>query len=269
MTQDALRNMLLTALKQARLAVALYGGEERVKELAKSTGGNYRNFNFGHLSAAALIYGDHVHLTICGSNDLYDWVQNIMTSTEEVNGDYVHRGFAGSAKALVQMIKRSDLPAIMEKRRVYLGGHSAGGAIAEIMPIVTEEFKPDEIYTFGSPKCMTLASAAAYNANEWKSFRFIMNGDPVPYLPLSTFGYLLGREQYSHATKAIELRDNGLTLIHEGMTFLGKAWYLIKKIYMSGILTFVPVIGAFDGVVQSHSIRRYCSALNKSIEKLS
>lgn len=265
MTKVQLRDMLLTALMQARLAGALYLGRSGVEALAQESKARYRYLSFGHIAAGALIFEDHVHFSVMGTDDLYDWAQNFSTKSVVIGDDEVHKGFSESAESVVKLIRGSDLPAVMHGKRLYLGGHSAGGAIAEVMAAIYSEVRPDSVYTFGSPKSMSAKTAASYHAQPWRSFRFIMPSDPVPYLPLASISWLTGRSQYAHPSRAMELREDGTVLSHDGLSTVGRFLAVFRKFYMSSLVAFMPWIKGFDGLIDVHSSHRYIAALRKAV----
>jgi hypothetical protein len=96
MTQDAIRDMLLTARQQAWLANAVYYGRVAVGALAETQRARYRNIKVANHDIAILIFPDHVHMSIAGTNDRYDWAANTHTEFVELDGMQVHSGYAAA-----------------------------------------------------------------------------------------------------------------------------------------------------------------------------
>lgn len=68
---------------------------------------------------------------------------------------------------------------------VTLYGHSYGGAVAQVIPLLLRAWNPDvqiKVVTFGSPRFATVGFCPL-DGPAWGVHRFMNNGDPVPYLP--------------------------------------------------------------------------------------
>lgn len=267
MTTDALRNLLLTAMQQAGLARALYGGRDAVMMYAANQKARYRYFEIANNRAAALVFADHCHISICGSNDATDWLQNAKTGRGSIGSLVAHRGYIEAADWLRREMFRSDLMAIIEGHDlpIVLGGHSAGGAIAQLLS-VEGRFAPREVITFGSPKVWERSSAATYYAYPWEVYRFVNEGDIVPYLPFSMGSYLLGRPLYTQATSAIRLSKDGKLSVDE-LGIFRRAVAGLKQASHLGSAAMTWFVGR--RVSDSHSIDRYCEAIKAGLENVS
>ncbi len=244
------RDLLLTAKMHARLAAAVYCGREAVRDLATICGGQDRFYEAGYIRAAVLAFRDHAHISVCGSNDLHDWVQNL-SARQTVD---VHAGFLDSACQLNKAFVASDLRLFLENRSVILGGHSAGGAIANLL---ADAFSPQCVITFGAPRVFTPSAAIKYASEPWEEFRFVMPGDYVPHLPLRSFRKFYGGAKYAHSAGAIDLQDDGTTGMERSL------WRAIWDNLVHGWLT----IGGLRQAPQRHSMARYKAAVFAACER--
>lgn len=270
MSNQVLVDILKTAAMQARLAQSLYGGRDGVELLANQVGARYRYIEHGNNTAAALIFQDHIHLSVCGSNDRLDWAQNATTDPMK-HGDVVaHHGYVMAAEWLRKEIFRSDLMPIIEGTnwlgRLIIGGHSAGGAIAQLLSL-EPRLRPREVFTFGSPKAFTAASAATYAAMPWETFRFVMDGDPVPFLPLKLPRLLLGRPQYAHTSSAMLLSPNG-NLRAGNENALKKLLSIAMQAKTFGIAAIIAWLKRDAVFSDAHGIDGYLNAINASIRNV-
>jgi len=266
-TSDALQSLLWTARQQAGLARALYGGRDAVMMYAANQKARYRYFEIANNRAAALVFADHAHISICGSNDAKDWLQNATTGRGSIGSLVAHRGYIEAADWIRREFFRSDLITIIEQHDIpiILGGHSAGGAIAQLLS-VEPRLVPREVITFGSPKVWERSSAATYYAYPWEVYRFVTDGDIVPYLPFSAGAYLLGRPLYTQATSAIRLSKDGKLSVDELGVFR-RAIAGLKQLSHLGSAALTFFVGR--RVSDSHSIDRYCEAIDAGLYNVS
>jgi len=210
MTNDAVRDMILTARMQAELAHAAYHSVDGVEAMAERYGTRWKVYRANHLEAAALFFSDHVHLVVCGTNDQYDWAINTSSSIQQLGICEVHKGFSDAAMWLAERLFSEGFAAYAHGRRLYLGGHSAGGAIAEMLPLTSRRLIPEATFTFGAPKWCESQSAPKYRMQPWAKHRFVMAYDPVPFLPLTLWRRVFGLRFFTHVTKAYQLTNEGI-----------------------------------------------------------
>lgn len=270
MSEGEFFDMLLTANRQCELAIAVYEGEGSVATLAERVGARYRNFKCANTAAAALIFEDHVHLVFCGTNDASDWAQNLNTSLADAGGYDVHQGFLNQAQWIAGAIGDSDFYRIIGHRRLIIGGHSAGGAIAEIIPLIEPRIKKclASVFTFGAPKSMARQSAAKYMSLGFKAYGFSMNGDPIPYVPLSLVSLLRFGKAYSHASQGLYLKDAGSVQSTSGLTLIGKLLGIAKTFYLTGLTTAAVFVRQLPSLLKAHSIYRYHAGITKAMDLL-
>lgn len=270
MSTDAIRDMLLTARMQAALAHAVYRGESGVQELAGTTGGIYGWYETGSVCAAALFFHDHVHLSIGGSNDSYDWAINGNRDFRKLDLLHIHQGYFDASRWIADELLGKRFFEYLEGRKLYVGGHSAGGAIAEIVAMRCRHLaQPKQIYTFGSPKWCSRLSASLYSAFSWESYRFVMAGDPVPYLPLDGWRQLIGRPGFAHTSAGLEITDDGQVLSANGLTMMRRIACLARTAWSHGLIRSLVALGTIrDTIAKNHGIARYRAALDRATEVL-
>lgn len=251
------RDMLRTAAMQARIAAHLYRGPEYAQRFAAQHGATCLLAQARHVTAAAMVFTDHIHLTICGTNDRYDWLDNLSARQKTWQSLQVHSGFANAAKSLLPAFTAIDLIRYTHRLPLVIGGHSAGGAIAELLSCV-RWIKPREVVTFGSPRVFSSDSAAYYAAKPWKQYRFVSGGDPVPGLPLRKFRCLFGRAKYSHTSQPIEIDSGGNVMIGQEITVTRS---IVRH---AASLVFGSGVGR-SSLLKKHSVERYAERVTESL----
>mmetsp|Transcript_24647 Transcript_24647/g.51599 ORF Transcript_24647/g.51599 Transcript_24647/m.51599 type:complete len:710 (-) Transcript_24647:516-2645(-) len=139
-----------------------------------------------------------VVLSIAGSDDLLDWLNNVAFSSTQITFDanyseadgartgYVHGGFARYQQLLDECIDfhRNELRTIHGFELSYIVGHSLGGAAATIYTQVSGE-ATHGLVTFGAPKTRYGASCQV------RGTRYFHEDDIVPSsLPFDILGAL-------------------------------------------------------------------------------
>jgi hypothetical protein len=262
------RDMLLTAQMQARLCQAAYRGRDAVKMLAGEVGANFRWYRAAYVNAAVLGFGDHCHIAICGSNDAHDWVQNLSATINDRDGHGMHAGFRMSAEIIYSHMVNLGVMELAAGKRLYLGGHSCGGAIAQALssPVIAERFQPCEVYAFGSPRVFSPKIAARQSAAAFHTYRFVMPGDPIPHVPLRQFRKLFAGAQYAHGGIEFRLYDDGDYQTESIKAFACLALKFLASLGVYSLVTLTPwrVLSVLN---KKHSIDRYLTAINKAIER--
>ncbi|KAI9294161.1 alpha/beta-hydrolase, partial [Neoconidiobolus thromboides FSU 785] len=136
-----------------------------------------------------------------GSSNLRNWFQNVQTlpfnSEQAIIDATVHSGF----KTCNDNLKKLYIPVIKKlvkkypKFTVVVTGHSLGGAVATLATLsinfeVRIKFSKMRLVTFCQPRVGNDKFAAWMNKNVLDSTRFTNNNDPVPRLPISSFGFV-------------------------------------------------------------------------------
>jgi len=122
-----------------------------------------------------------------GTKGKADWLRNLKLRTVNDGGfGHVHRGFYEAYDVVKDGIR--DAVQMAGTSRVFLTGHSLGGAIAMIaaadLSVIGYDDKINSIYTFGQPRTGKPDFRTYYNSMfKDKTFRFVYNDDIVPRLP--------------------------------------------------------------------------------------
>ncbi len=117
----------------------------------------------------------------------------------------VHYGFCRAVDAVYPAV-RSMLSSYPRDWRIWVTGHSLGGAMASLVShrLASEGFPIRAVYTFGSPRAGDRKFRDAYRL---PNYRFVNDNDLVPHLPL--------RWCYSHVGELKLLTPDGQLLEEE------------------------------------------------------
>jgi len=272
MADDSMRDMMARVKIQARMAGHIYFGRHKAEQLALSLGAHCIYVEDDHLAAVAFIFRGVVHVSVAGTDDLYDAARNLSATQMPYHGLKAHGGFVEAADVLQKQFAESGLRSMIQRhgcgdRELILGGHSAGGAIAELLAL-TDWLTPREVITFGAPRVFAAGSAATYRAMGWPVHRFVIAGDPVPELPLRRFRCLFGSARYAHASSSLELTSEGRVLIGQE---IGICRRMVRRV-MSFVLYAQAFVGFFFGVrlgvLRLHSIEKYLWRVSKASDRL-
>lgn len=162
----------------------------------------------------------HILAAFRGTESLPDWLTNLQTVKDP--GPWrrteVHEGFQDAFLAAALKIGET-IGRRRERQRVWVTGHSLGGALAVLLAATMREsdLPVDGLYTFGAPRVGDKAFAVRLDheldgAAHW---RVVNEGDLVPHVPLEAF--------FSHA-------GNRMLLLNR-MTASGRnsVWNRFKK----------------------------------------
>lgn len=267
MSRDAFYEMLSDAYRVARISTALYGGRDHLASLAEAYRCRFRYFELASVSAGALLFDDKIYLCFCGSNDAHDWLQNLNAS--QVSGSEVlaaHLGFSTASKWIRREIVRSDLDNELHGRLLVLGGHSSGGCIAQLFS-VDPVFCPISVFTFGSPRVFSSEAAVVYAAYPWETFRFVMDDDPVPRLPMRRFRKLFGKAEYAHTTAPLLLTDDGKILAEQELSWIDRTMRVVRGFTLYGLTIFSMAVKRIPALFKAHRCNRYRDAIEKALNK--
>eukprot|EP00931_Biecheleriopsis_adriatica_P063317 TRINITY_DN38312_c0_g1_i1.p1 TRINITY_DN38312_c0_g1~~TRINITY_DN38312_c0_g1_i1.p1 ORF type:complete len:431 (-),score=56.97 TRINITY_DN38312_c0_g1_i1:32-1324(-) len=120
--------------------------------------------------------------------DLDEW-QEKLPGSWQCPGCYVHAGFLKDWAALEHPILSSLNASGCERKRVYITGHSLGGALATLGAWALQlryGFKLAAIYTYESPRVGTTEFVNAWDtviAKALPAFRVTFEDDPVTLIP--------------------------------------------------------------------------------------
>ena len=117
---------------------------------------------------------------------------------DQRSGILLHSGFRTAAEAIYRDVR----PRLRKDTKIYLTGHSLGGAVAAILGIylMNEQFDVAGIYTFGQPKFTNAEGARAYQ--RLPVLRVVYQNDVVATFPNETAG---GNQHYTHIGPVVNL----------------------------------------------------------------
>jgi hypothetical protein len=117
---------------------------------------------------------------------------------DQRTGILMHSGFRTAAEAIYRDVR----PRLRKDTKIYLTGHSLGGAVAAILGIylMNEQFDIAGIYTFGQPKFTDAAGARTYQ--RLPLLRVVYQNDVVATFPNETAGK---QQRYAHIGPVVNL----------------------------------------------------------------
>jgi len=184
----------ITLIKSQELSRAIY--RQRTKLLYRLI--RKLNINkpyiFSVLGNDRAIIGERnnrIIIAIAGSDDLGDWRENFQIKTiKEIYRAY--KGFALPALNIFNKLQRVIKINNWKDKKVFITGHSRGGAIGIILHRLIEDSGMSVVtYTFGAPP----SGGVRFKRNTKgikDVYEFKINGDPVP--KINPFGKHIGIE---------------------------------------------------------------------------
>ena len=191
--------------------------------------------------------GSELHIGIRGTVSAYDWSLNarVWPRRSKDLPIYFHGGFLAEATALAENLAASIAAhrSASNLERVFLHGHSLGGAVAAIlhqrrvlllpgMPDPTR-FNSGDCYVFGAPRTIWRRSQGFID----QPFATRRSEDIVPRVPPAMLGYKSFRHQ---------LQPNGASFLDRGLL----DWW--------PFLQWIDAL-AFGRFIEGHSMERYRS----------
>ena len=154
-----------------------------------------------------------------GTSDPADWGINLDAIPENA-GDarlhgLLHRGFHRALMRVWDPFVRPEL-ASCGSRRIWVAGHSLGGALAALAAADTLFIAGAPLaglYTYGQPRVGDRQFASQFDsALRSVSFRYVNDKDIVPRVPLFTAGYRHAGEEFFLLSDGALHRDPGLEM---------------------------------------------------------
>lgn len=136
--------------------------------------------------AVVLRKGNELFVTFCGSTSKRDIRRALRFWKTDYYGLKAHNGFVRCISHIDDLLVMILTREFKEGDTITYCGHSRGGSMALLF---AKRFKPDFIYTYGTPH--TIASESLPFYNDIGVINVITSGDIVPYLPfhLRSVGY--------------------------------------------------------------------------------
>jgi len=121
-----------------------------------------------------------------------DWATDINFKLIHTLIGQVHQGFWEAFELVQPYVESKATSALRDGKKLYLTGHSLGGALATVAFAWLEQggLTPEHCYTFGSPRVFGKDTAHALN-RWWKPYmtRCVNNNDVVTRVPTRSMGY--------------------------------------------------------------------------------
>jgi len=201
-----------------------------------------------------------------GTRTASEWADNAeikQTESQFIAGWCESKTTAGFHDIYSELSEKiiSDLNKISPQKKIFVSGHSLGGALATLCIadiLANTNFKSTvELYTFASPRTGNIEFATEFSSRKIDSWRIFNTEDIVPYLPFATLDL---------NTKAFGFQNLGEKLV---ANILGKVFNLPESI-MGSDLTFqhigIPIAITFQlgNIPDNHNLDKYLENLSKS-----
>ncbi len=204
-----------TALSLALICQLAY--EEKISDIRTIASGwnfapekvRYLKKTFGRdIDTSCVVLGDDKHVIVgfTGSESANDWLSNFQASYDPgpMKGCKAHEGFQDALYPIVMQLTDAIQELRDKRQRVWLTGHSLGGALCLLYAGMRLENKLDlhGVYTFGSPR-----PGNEYFADKLKKtfkgpiHRVVNVGDIVPHVPPEPFFSHPGNRRVLEKTK--------------------------------------------------------------------
>lgn len=122
-------------------------------------------------------------VSIAGSNDIIDWLQNVKTKQVKLGKWWLSEGVLSAAQNVITIT--NEFRAANENKKLFskplsFEGHSKGGAVAIACGMISavRHNEVSRVVTFAAPRITTLKSEYPFPL-----FQFVASGDPVPNMP--------------------------------------------------------------------------------------
>lgn len=205
----------------------------------------------------------NVVVAFCGTNDVKDWISNVQFRMQPESGGKAHRGFCAALDVVWNEIVVTLQSLATNGRRIWLTGHSLGGALATLAARrLPASLKPYAVHTFGQPRVGDAVFARKYKI---KHHRFVNNKDIVPTVPTRLIPGDFPPAFYTHVEMLEFFDKNGKHVVKPGAE-LGLLPELVEA--LSPLSTASMEAKAkkliLDGI-RDHSMRKYLECMAKNV----
>lgn len=173
-----------TALSLAMASKLAYESSGAVEDFTIRQWGfnNYETLDMGGTQGFIARSSDVMLIAFRGTDQLTDWLDDLDVRPESRPYGIVHAGFLAAFRRVEAQLKSALAGAGV--RRIWLTGHSLGGALATI---TAAELRPQSftgIYTYGQPRVVDAAARGMLdNTYAGRFVRFVNNRDLVTRVP--------------------------------------------------------------------------------------
>lgn len=183
---------LLNALRLAESSQLAYKSEGEVRKFLNAEWGMSRVNTFDKDETQAfLCSNDEVAiLAFRGTDSLEDWQKDFNAVLVDSKVGHVHKGFKQALDNVWEDIDKVLVEHIRDNRKLWVTGHSLGGALATLAVDRFTDLKVPigGMYTYGQPMVGDGAFVDNYDRKmKERSFRFVNDEDVVTWISLPAF----------------------------------------------------------------------------------
>lgn len=193
-----------TALALARASQVAYARPEQIRKIATRKWGldECRPFDIGDTQGFVGWDEHSVIVAFRGTESVGDWLGNLRLARVEREYGGVHGGFYRAYRMVANAVSAALADAGAETKRVWLTGHSLGGAVAMLTAAeLRGSLEVSGVHTFGQPKTVSAAAAQWFDRTFPDRYhRFVNDDDVVPTVP----------PRYEHCGRLHWFRPGGL-----------------------------------------------------------
>ncbi len=245
---------ITNAARMAKFASAAYwavGNEFRDKRSTFSKeyqDGEITWWNLSNCSGVCVTYDRDIFIGIAGSNDAQGWRQNRdleprnLEEWGDVHGIKLSPGVGDTTTSFgfavhARLAYRGLVFAELEGRRVWIGAHSLGGAVANILQ-ATDRFSHARAYTYGAPRAFRGRVPMAKRA----AVKYAL--DPIVHVP---------RSYYPPKQPTFYVRYPGSVTTRRTVRFTVLSYLgALRAILQRGSISW-----AIEAARKNHSMRKY------------
>ena len=134
-----------------------------------------------------------IYIVFRGTSSISDVINDVNFIPKKFLGCYAHRGYVNSYACCNDSLLSYVSNNVNPNSRIYISGHSLGGALSLLASaVLSEKFPMIDIVlvTFGCPKVFLKLPNAEKLVKDVLSYRFVNGDDVVPNLPKSIFTHV-------------------------------------------------------------------------------
>ena len=208
-----------------------------------------------------------MYIVFRGSKGFRDWIANMKILKSKTDFGKVHSGFMDAFVVVREKIFTAMVRARENNKKLYLSGHSLGGALATIAAADSNfnigSTPIEGIYTYGMPKTSNRTAANYINSNFGsRFFRFVNDRDIVTRIPPGSrhVGRLIHFDKHGEIKNANSNTETTMLAEQNIDDITVEQFELIQKGLKrnKGVVTEGEMIGADD-----HSIGKYIEILTR------
>lgn len=163
----------------SKLCLLSYLSNNSISKFANKHRFTYKIIEHDNRRVVVFTKSRYVYVAFCGSLVRRDIRRNLRIQQTNYNGLNVHSGFVKCLYCIERELDKYLDTVITPTTKLIYCGHSRGGSVATIY---TASRRPNELYTFGSPKAVcNKVHTSIFNGVH--VFNYVVSTDIVPYFP--------------------------------------------------------------------------------------